>query len=82
MGITEATRGALAHWIETDGEGKIANYELIVPTTWNISPRDADGRPGAVERMLIGTRLQDPDNPMELARIVRSSDPCIACSVH
>lgn len=82
MGLTEATRGGLAHWIETDGEGRIANYELIVPTTWNISPRDADGRPGAVEKMLIGTRLQDLANPMELARIVRSTDPCMACSVH
>lgn len=82
MGLTEATRGGLAHWIETDAEGRIANYELIVPTTWNISPRDADGRPGAVEKMLIGTRLRDPENPMELARIVRSTDPCMACSVH
>ena len=82
MGLTEATRGGLAHWIETDSEGRIANYELIVPTTWNISPRDAGGRPGAVEKMLIGTRLQDPQNPMELARIVRSTDPCMACSVH
>ncbi len=82
MGITEATRGGLAHWIETDGKGKIANYELIVPTTWNISPRDADGRPGAVEKMLIGTRIKDRDNPMEMARIVRSTDPCMACSVH
>ncbi len=82
MGLTEATRGGLAHWIETDNEGRIANYELIVPTTWNISPRDADGRPGAVEKMLIGTRLRDPENPMELTRIVRSTDPCMACSVH
>ena len=82
MGLTEATRGSLAHWIETDSEGRIANYELIVPTTWNISPRDADGRPGAVEKMLIGTRLNDEQNPMELARIVRSTDPCLACSVH
>jgi Ni,Fe-hydrogenase I large subunit len=82
MGLTEATRGGLAHWIETDGQGRIANYELIVPTTWNISPRDADGRPGAVEKMLIGTRVKDRDNPMEMARIVRSTDPCMACSVH
>ena len=82
MGLTEATRGALAHWIETDDQGYIRNYELIVPTTWNISPRDASGRPGAVERMLIGARIQNPDHPIELARIVRSTDPCIACSVH
>ena len=82
VGLTEATRGALAHWIETDDQGYIRNYELIVPTTWNISPRDASGRPGAVERMLIGARIQNPDHPIELARIVRSTDPCIACSVH
>lgn len=82
IGLTEATRGALAHWIETDAKGMIANYELVVPTTWNMGPRDARGRPGAVERMLIGTRIADPDNPLELARIVRSTDPCMACSVH
>ena len=82
MGLTEASRGALAHWIETDGEGRIRNYEMIVPTTWNISPRDADGRPGAVEKMLIDTRVTDPTNPIELTRIVRSTDPCLACSVH
>ncbi len=82
MGLTEATRGALGHWIETDGEGYIRNYELIVPTTWNMSPRDAQGRTGPVEQMLIGTRIADPDNPLELARIIRSTDPCMACSVH
>jgi Ni,Fe-hydrogenase I large subunit len=82
VGLTEATRGALAHWIETDGEGRIRRYDMVVPTTWNISPRDADGRPGAVEQMLIGTRVADPKNPMELTRIVRSTDPCMACSVH
>ena len=82
VGLTEATRGALAHWIETDDKGLIKNYEMIVPTTWNMSPRDASGRPGAVEKMLIGTRVADANNPMELARIIRSTDPCMACSVH
>jgi Ni,Fe-hydrogenase I large subunit len=82
IGMTEATRGALAHWIETDDKGLIKNYELIVPTTWNISPRDADGRVGAVEKMLIGTKVKDKNNPIELARVVRSTDPCLACSVH
>lgn len=82
FGLTEATRGALGHWIETDGKGYIRNYEMIVPTTWNISPRDADDKPGAVEKMLIGTRIADEKNPIELARIVRSTDPCMACSVH
>jgi Ni,Fe-hydrogenase I large subunit len=82
MGLTEASRGALGHWIETDGQGLIRRYEMIVPSTWNMSPRDAQGRPGAVERMLIGTPVRDPENPLELARVVRSADPCLACSVH
>jgi len=60
----------------------IKNYDMIVPTTWNISPKDAKGTPGVVEKMLIGTRIKDPNNPIELARIVRSTDPCLACSVH
>lgn len=82
IGITEASRGALGHWIETDNNGLIKNYDMVVPSTWNLGPRDASGQPGAVEKMLIGTRISDPENPMELARIVRSVDPCIACSVH
>jgi len=82
FGFTEASRGALAHWIETDENGIIKNYEMIVPTTWNISPKDSKNRSGAVEQMLIGTKIADANNPIELARIVRSTDPCIACSVH
>ena len=81
-GITEASRGALGHWVEIDRQGLIKNYEMVVPSTWNLGPRDAAGQPGAVEQMLIGTRVADPANPMELARIVRSTDPCVACSVH
>lgn len=82
VGLTEATRGSLGHWIETDGKGQIRRYTLIVPTTWNMSPRDRAGQPGALEKMLIGTPLKDPDHPMEPARIIRSIDPCLACSVH
>lgn len=82
VGITEGTRGALAHWIETDEQGYIKNYEVIAPTTWNISPRDQHQTYGAVEKMLVGTKIEDVDNPIELARIIRSTDPCIACSVH
>ena len=82
VGLTEATRGALAHWIATDENGLIKNYEMIVPTTWNISPRDAKNRLGAVERMLVGTKIKDKNNPIELTRIVRSTDPCLGCSVH
>ncbi|MFA7384243.1 MAG: nickel-dependent hydrogenase large subunit [Desulfurivibrionaceae bacterium] len=82
IGITEASRGALGHWLEIDDKGLIKNYEMVMPTTWNMGPRDATGQPGAVEKMLIGTKIADPANPLELARIVRSADPCIACSVH
>jgi len=82
IGLTEATRGALGHWIETDNKGYIKRYEMIVPTTWNISPRDRQGQLGPAEQMLVGTKIADPNNPLELARIIRSSDPCMACSVH
>lgn len=82
VGLTEATRGALAHFVETDARGRIARYELIVPSTWNMSPRDAQGQPGPVESMLIGTKIADHTQPIELTRIVRAADPCLACSVH
>jgi len=82
IGLTEGTRGALMHQIETDEQGFITNYEVIAPTTWNISPKDNKGTYGALEKMLIGTKIKDENNPIELARIVRSTDPCIACSVH
>jgi hydrogenase large subunit len=82
IGLTEGTRGALMHHIETDEQGFIRNYEVIAPTTWNISPKDSKGDYGALEKMLMGTKIKDENNPIELARIVRSTDPCIACSVH
>ena len=81
VGITEAARGALGHWIEIQDK-KIANYQCVVPTTWNISPRDDKGNPGPVEQALIGTKVKDENNPFELVRIVRSFDPCLACSIH
>ena len=81
MGLTDAPRGALGHWIQIE-EGKIASYQLVVPTTWNCSPMDERGQPGALEQALIGTKVQDPENPYELVRIVRSFDPCLACSIH
>lgn len=80
-GLTEAPRGALGHWL-TIRDYKIEHYQCIVPTTWNCSPRDDQGRPGAVEKALEGTAIQDPDQPIEAGRIVRSFDPCIACAVH
>jgi hydrogenase large subunit len=81
FGFMEAPRGALGHWVVIDG-GKIANYQMVVPTTWNASPRDAAGNPGAYEASLVGTRLADPTKPLEILRVIHSFDPCMACAVH
>jgi hydrogenase large subunit len=81
VGLTDAPRGALGHWIAIEN-GRIANYQAVVPTTWNCSPRDDDGQPGACEQALEGSPVRDEHNPFELVRIVRSFDPCLACSVH
>jgi [NiFe] hydrogenase large subunit len=81
LGLTEAPRGALGHWIEIKG-GKIDNYQLVVPTTWNGSPRDAQGQRSAFEESLIGTPVHDPKQPIEILRTIHSFDPCLACSVH
>jgi ferredoxin hydrogenase large subunit/hydrogenase large subunit len=80
-GLTEAARGALGHWIELRNT-KISNYQCVVPTTWNCSPRDDKGNPGPVEQAMVGLTVADPENPIEVARVVRSFDPCIACAVH
>lgn len=81
IGLTEAPRGALSHYISIENS-KVKGYECIVPTTWNCSPKDDKGTPGPVEQSLIGTYVEDRHNPMEAARIVRSFDPCLACAVH
>lgn len=81
VGMTEAPRGALAHWIKIK-DTKIDNYQLVVPTTWNASPRDKNGVRSAYEEALIGTRLANPDQPLEILRTIHSFDPCLACSVH
>ncbi len=81
VGLTEAPRGALGHWIEIEGK-KIKNYQCVVPTTWNCSPRDDAGNPGAIEQALVDTPIQDVENPIEAPRVVRSFDPCLACAVH
>jgi len=81
MGITEAPRGSLGHWISIKNY-KISNYQAVVPTTWNGSPRDGKGQPGPFEQALEGTKVKDPNNPFELVRIVRSFDPCLACAIH
>jgi hydrogenase large subunit len=80
-GVTDAARGALGHWIRIR-EGRIDNYQLVVPTTWNAGPMDAEGNPGPIEQALIGTSVKDEANPFEVVRIVRSFDPCLACAVH
>ena len=81
VGIHDAARGALLHFIEIK-DRKIEKYQCVVPTTWNASPRDDEGRPGAIEQALIGTGVRDEGNPFEIVRIVRSFDPCLACAVH
>lgn len=81
VGLTEAPRGALGHWLEIE-DYKIKNYQCVVPTTWNCSPRDDRDNPGAVEQALVGTPIADSDNPIEATRVIRSFDPCIACAVH
>lgn len=81
VGLTDAPRGALGHWLDIS-EGRIRNYQLVVPTTWNASPRDANGRPGPIEQALVGAPVGDESNPVEVVRIVRSFDPCLACAVH
>jgi len=81
VGLSEAPRGALAHWIKIKN-GAIDNYQLVVPSTWNASPRDAKGQRSPYEEALIGTHLANPDQPLEILRTVHSFDPCIACAVH
>jgi hydrogenase large subunit len=81
MGLTEAPRGALGHWISIK-DHKIARYQVITPTNWNASPRDHKRRRGPIEHALIGTPVRDIYNPFEVVRVVRSFDPCIACAVH
>lgn len=81
VGFTEAPRGALAHWIVIR-DGKIDNYQAVVPSTWNAGPRDAQGQPGPYEAALAGHQLHDPQQPVEILRTIHSFDPCIACAVH
>jgi hydrogenase large subunit len=81
MGLWEGPRGSLGHWIQIK-DHVIENYQAVVPTTWNCSPRDDQGQPGPVEQALEGTKVKDKDNPFELVRIVRSFDPCLACAIH
>ena len=80
-GFHEAPRGALGHWVEIES-GRIKNYQIVVPSTWNAGPRDAAGHPGPYEAALMGTPVAKADQPVEILRTVHSFDPCIACGVH
>ncbi len=80
-GMAEAPRGALGHWVSI-ADGKVVNYQAVVPSTWNAAPRDSKGRMGAYEASLIGTRVANPEQPLEIIRTIHSFDPCIACAVH
>ncbi len=81
FGMEEAPRGSLGHWVIIENE-QISNYQLVVPSTWNGSPRDAQGRRGAWEEALVGTPIADPARPVEVLRTIHSFDPCMACAVH
>jgi hydrogenase large subunit len=80
-GFTEAPRGALGHWVHIK-DGKIENYQIVVPSTWNASPRDGKGQHGAYESALLNTPMADPKRPLEILRTIHSFDPCLACASH
>lgn len=82
VGLIEAARGSLGHWVEVRN-GLIHNYQIIAPTTWNFSPRDANGQPGALEQALQGTPVREGEqDPVAVQHVVRSFDPCMVCTVH
>ncbi|MRR34720.1 nickel-dependent hydrogenase large subunit [bacterium] len=81
VGLNEAPRGALGHWVNYSSQ-KITNYQMVVPSTWNFGPRDANDVPGPVEHSLTGVPVADEARPLEVLRVVHSFNPCIACAVH
>ncbi|MCL1926771.1 MAG: nickel-dependent hydrogenase large subunit [Syntrophorhabdaceae bacterium] len=81
VGLSEAPRGALAHFVKIENR-RVKNYQMVVPTTWNASPRDEKGNLSAFESALIGTPVHDPKIPLEILRTIHSFDPCLACAVH
>jgi len=84
VGMTEAMRGALAHWCVMRN-GKIWRYQIITPTTWNMSPRGPKNEPGPGEEAIVGTPITEEGQELDgidVVRVVRSFDPCLACSVH
>ncbi|MFP5238642.1 MAG: nickel-dependent hydrogenase large subunit, partial [Acidobacteriota bacterium] len=82
VGLGEAPRGAVGHWLSTDATSKIKNYQMVVPSAWNFGPRDAQGVASAVEASMVGLPIADSNSPLEILRLVHSFDPCIACGVH
>jgi hydrogenase large subunit len=80
VGLVEAARGSLGHWLSVN-RGRIERYQIIAPTTWNFSPRDAAGRPGPLEQALVGLPAGD-GAPPTIQHVVRSFDPCMVCTVH
>lgn len=80
-GLVDTIRGALGHWVSIENQ-VIKNYEIITPSTWNLSPADSRGIVGVIEKALIGTIINDIKNPVEIGRIVRSFDPCVSCATH
>ncbi len=80
-GLTEAPRGALGHWLRISN-GKIASYQVVTPTCWNASPMDGSNQHGPIEQALIGTPVQDINQPIEVLRVIHSFDPCLSCAVH
>jgi len=81
FGFHEAPRGVLSHWVVID-DGKIKNYQAVVPSTWNAGPRNENDAMGPYEASLVGTPIADPEKPLEVLRTVHSFDPCIACAIH
>ncbi|WP_370222631.1 nickel-dependent hydrogenase large subunit [Pararhodobacter marinus] len=82
VGLVEAARGTLGHWLRIE-KGRIASYQIVAPTTWNFSPRDAQGVPGALEAALVGAPVAEgEETPLSVQQIVRSFDPCMVCTVH
>lgn len=81
FGSTEAARGSLSDWIVIE-ENKIANYQVVTPTAWNIGPRDSENTLGPMEQALVGSPIQDVEDPVEIGHVARSFDSCLVCTVH
>ncbi|MFW2365935.1 MAG: nickel-dependent hydrogenase large subunit [Desulforhopalus sp.] len=81
VGLSEAPRGALGHWVEIT-QGKISHYQVITPTCWNASPRDDNNVAGPMEQALVGTPIENPAQPVEALRVIHAFDPCLSCAVH